>query len=299
MRIVRKIRKRIFMEKQRYFCRIFPNENFVDLSLYQFGYEECEPLHSFGPATRNHFLFHYILSGKGRFETRDDRDKLNTYHLEAGQGFLIWPRQHTFYIADEKRPWTYAWIEFDGLKARELVTQAGLAFNYPVYTGKDNEEQEKMKEELLAIVQNKNSLPLSAIGHLYLFMNSLIASSSLRKKVAGGSLRDFYIRESLSFIGQRYQEEIGVEDIAEFCHLDRSYLGKVFRSVLDTSPQDFLIRFRISKSCELMKITDRTIGEISYMVGYPNQFNFSRAFKSIMGKSPRDWRNENQLREGT
>ncbi|MDR2807739.1 MAG: AraC family transcriptional regulator, partial [Spirochaetaceae bacterium] len=30
----------------------------------------------------------------------------------------------------------------------------------------------------------------------------------------------------------------------------------------------------------------------------PNQFNFSRAFRRIMGKSPREWRNENKLREG-
>ncbi|MDR2435596.1 MAG: AraC family transcriptional regulator [Treponema sp.] len=279
----------------KHFCKIFPNENFVDLSLYQFGYEECDPLHSFGPATRNHFLFHYILSGRGRFEARDDRDRLNTYHLEAGQGFLIWPRQHTFYIADERKPWVYAWVEFDGLKARELMTRAGLTFNYPIYTSKNSEDREKMKDELLAIVRDKNSLPLSTMGHLYLFMSAFIASSSLRKKVTGGSLRDFYIRESLSFIEQRYQDEIGVEDIAAFCNLDRSYLGKVFKSVLDTSPRDFLIRFRINKSCELMKITNRTISEVSAMVGYPNQFNFSRTFKSIMGKCPRNWRNENKM----
>jgi AraC-like DNA-binding protein len=192
-------------------------------------------------------------------------------------------------------------VEFDGLKARELMTQAGLTFNDPVYTGKNGEEREKMKDELLTLVRNKNSPPLSIIGHLYLFISALITSSSLQKKASGGtrdgSLRDFYIQKSLSFIERRYQDEIGIEDIAEFCNLDRSYMGKVFRSELNTSPQDFLIRFRINKSCELMKTTDRTIGEISVMVGYPNQFNFSRAFKRIMGASPREWRNENRLRE--
>ena len=45
---------------------IFPNDNFLDLRLYQYGWEQCAPLHSFGPFVRNHYLFHYILSGQDR-----------------------------------------------------------------------------------------------------------------------------------------------------------------------------------------------------------------------------------------
>ncbi|MCL2043923.1 MAG: AraC family transcriptional regulator [Treponema sp.] len=271
---------------------IFQNETFIDLSLYQFGYEECAPLHSFGPAARNHFLFHYIFSGKGQLMSTDDKGRVNEYQLEAGQGFLIWPMQHNFYSANEKFPWVYGWVEFDGLKARELVTQAGLTFNSPVYTSSDNEEREKMKKELSAIINNKNSPPLTLIGHLYLFLSSLITSSSLREKAQGGSLRDFYIREAISFIEQHYHEDISVESIASFCSLDRSYLGKIFKNKLNTSPQEFLIHYRMNKACELMKITNYTIGEISGLVGYSNQFNFSRVFKHTIGKSPREWKNE-------
>ena len=45
--------------------QIFSDDRFMDLTLYQYGYERCLPLHSYGPAVRNHYLFHYIISGKG------------------------------------------------------------------------------------------------------------------------------------------------------------------------------------------------------------------------------------------
>jgi hypothetical protein len=96
---------------------IFPSMNFVDLGLYQFGREDCAPAHSFGPAIRNHFLFHYILSGKGTLMWQDGKGKENITHLKAGQGFLISPGQITTYVADDRIPWEYCWLEFDGLRA--------------------------------------------------------------------------------------------------------------------------------------------------------------------------------------
>ena len=30
------------------FFHIFPHENFIDLGMYQYGYEQCDPGHSFG-----------------------------------------------------------------------------------------------------------------------------------------------------------------------------------------------------------------------------------------------------------
>lgn len=82
--------------------------------------------------------------------------------------------------------------------------------------------------------------------------------------------------------------------MAEVCGINRSYFGKVFKEALGKTPQEFLINYRMAKAAELLKLTKLSIGDISNAVGYENQLHFSRAFKSIYGKSPRDWRNENQ-----
>lgn len=62
---------------------IFPNERFVDLGLYQYGWEQCEPLHSYGPFARNHYLFHYVISGTGTLMSTDSKGITNTYQIKS------------------------------------------------------------------------------------------------------------------------------------------------------------------------------------------------------------------------
>ena len=84
---------------------VFPNETFVDLSLYQFGWERCRPSQSFGPAARNHYLFHYVISGTGILHADDKAKTTHTYRVKSGQGFMIFPNQINTYIADKNKPW--------------------------------------------------------------------------------------------------------------------------------------------------------------------------------------------------
>jgi len=46
---------------ENYSFSVFPNENFLDLRLYQYGWEQCAPLHSFGPYVRNHYLIYMMV----------------------------------------------------------------------------------------------------------------------------------------------------------------------------------------------------------------------------------------------
>lgn len=281
------------MEKNLLFS-VFPNENFVDLSLYQYGWEHCAPSHSYGPAARNHYLFHYVISGTGLLMSNDSSGRTNTYQIRSGQGFMIFPKQINTYIADETLPWEYAWIEFDGLKVKEALEIAGLTMDSPIYHSNVRDLSAELKNEMLYIAQHSDQSPFHLIGHLYLFLDYLTRSSSSRRLLQGGRMRDFYIKEAISYIEQNFQNDISVEDIAEFCSLNRSYFGKIFRDALGKSPQEFLINYRMSKAAELLKLTELSIGDISNAVGYPSQLHFSRAFKKIHGISPRQWRNENK-----
>lgn len=271
---------------------VFPSENFVDLGLYQFGWEQCDPSHSFGPAARNHYLFHFCLSGTGTLYAENSKGVTDTYQIKSGQGFMLFPHQVCTYIADHEIPWEYTWIEFDGLRAKETVELAGLSPDQPVYKAHYKDIMESMKQEMLYIVNHKNESPFHLIGHLYLFIDSFVRSATSGQINKGNSLRDFYIKEAFSFIEQNFQNDISIEEIASFCGLNRSYFGKIFRENTGKSPQDFLISYRMTKATELLKLTNLSVGDIGNAIGYPNQLHFSRAFKNTYGVSPRQWRHE-------
>lgn len=280
-----------------YLFSIFPNEKFIDLVLYQYGWEQCTPSHTFGPAARTHYLFHYVISGTGILRADDKNGVTQTYHIKSGEGFLIFPNQVCTYSADKQLPWEYVWIEFDGLRVKESLQIAGLSLNAPVYHSHSKELRLKMKEEMLYIVHHSNESPFHLLGHSFLFLDYLVRSVAPLHMSQTGKIKDFYIHEAINFIEQNFQNDISVEDIAAVCGLNRSYFGTIFRKELGQTPQDFLINYRMVKAAELLKLTSLSIQDISNAVGYTNPLHFSRAFKNVYGLSPRAWRNQNQIRK--
>lgn len=281
-------------ENELYFS-IFPNERFIDLGLYQFGMEQCSPSHSYGPAARNHFLFHYIISGTGTLYADDSTGTTKTYHFKSGEGFLIFPNQITTYIADKELPWEYVWIEFDGLRAKEAMDTAGFSLDRPIFHTKKRDMSQKMEEELVYIATHSDETIFNIIGHLYLFLDYFMRSTVSTVVKGSTKLQDYYIKEAITYIEQNFQNDISVVDIANRLGINRSYFGKIFKQTLKQTPQEFLINYRMIKATELLRLTKMSIGDISKAVGYENQLHFSRAFKKIYNISPREWRNINAV----
>ncbi|WP_302933021.1 AraC family transcriptional regulator [Ruminococcus callidus] len=280
---------------QNWIFSIFPNQNFVDLGLFQFGWERCAPAHSFGPAARNHYLFHYILSGTGTLMADDSKGVTQTYSIKSMQGFMIFPNQITTYVADRQLPWEYVWLEFDGLRVKSLLDTIGLSLDKPVYHARNKNLREDMANEMLYISRHKDESPFHLIGHLYLFLDYLLRSAADEQLEHGSKLREFYIHEALTYIEHNFQNEITIEDIAGVCGLNRTYFGKIFKEALGKTPQEFLLNYRMLKAAELLKLTSLSIGDIGLAVGYANQMHFSRAFKNNYGISPREWRYQNHV----
>lgn len=88
-----------------------------------------------------------------------EKDDNAVYHMEAHSGFLIEPGRINLYSADQKFPWEYVWVEFDGLRAKELMEEAGLSNDHPVFHPISDTAADKLRDEMLRLTQYPDKFP--------------------------------------------------------------------------------------------------------------------------------------------
>jgi len=262
--------------------------NLTDLDMYQCGMQICRPNHSWGPGIRDHFLIHYIFEGEGIFQINN-----KTYQLQAGDGFLIPPDTITYYQAKRDNPWHYAWIGFNGLKAESYLQQANLTLNNPIFSVTETSFIKECFTKMISTQELIKSREIRLTGLLYIFLSHLIEIRENNSSDNNDIDRtELYIKEIINFIAKNYYRKISITEIADHIGLDRSYMWSIFNEILHTSPQQFLINFRIDKACELMKKKNLSIADISRSVGYQDPLTFSKTFKKIKGIPPSKYRKD-------
>lgn len=264
----------------------FDSDQSEGLALGSCGFSRTEPLHSFGPAVRPHFLIHFILTGRGRFTIGN-----KTYPLKAGYGFVIEPDELTYYEADGEDPWTYVWVGFHGKDAGEYLHKMGLSVRHPIFTSESSEELYQIVREMIGYNTMGIANDLRRNGLLHLFLAQIAQSTSLPEK-SEEDKANTYVTKAIEFIQSNYCNPIKITDVADYVCINRSYLYTLFEEYMKISPQQFLTMFRITKATELLRVTNFTIESIALSCGYNDALVFNKAFKQCKGMSPSVFRKE-------
>lgn len=276
------------MTRDAFDFRFFDSAISMDMKLYYCGSENCLPNHSVGPLLKDHYKIHYVHGGKGTFSLGNRH-----YTLTAGQGFLIVPNVTYSYKADERDPWSYSWVAFDGLQCELYLKRAGFSADHPIFECDQNHDARITKcfQEMFLSGKDGVSSDIRLLGLLYCFLAVIIDASSSRNLLKrNDSTKEYYVKQALKYIEIHHSESINIEDLAGELNLNRKYFTRLFKEVVGLSPREYLIRFRMDKACQLMKNQSLRISEISRSVGYPDQLLFSRMFKKIYGLAPSQYR---------
>lgn len=255
----------------------------VSLSVYNVGFQKCIPDYQWGPGIRDHYLIHYVISGKGTYLISG-----KSYHLKKGDSFLVYPNTEVTYLSDHNEPWEYAWVGFTGsdasiiLKATDFSPKAPIIYNNPL--------GESIHTQILRIYEargNELECAVEMTGHLYTLLSLFMQTASKEKAPdTAGS----YVQKSIEFIAANYSYSITIEDIADYVGLSRSHLFRSFQNILGVSPKEYLTDFRMKQACYLLEHSDLSVTAIANSVGFDNSLYFSKIFHKQKDVSPRDYR---------
>jgi two-component system response regulator YesN len=97
----------------------------------------------------------------------------------------------------------------------------------------------------------------------------------------------------INYIQKNFQQkDLSLEKIAKEFNMSSSYLSKLLKSEVGSSFVDILTKVRVQKATALINSSSVKMYEVAELVGYGNQYYFSRAFKKATGISPVQYKGE-------
>lgn len=239
---------------------------------------------------RDSYIIHYVKSGNGYFEVLGQ-----TFHIKAGESFIIYPDTYVKYYPDETDPWDYVWVNFIGIPVRNFLLNLNISKKTPVFPAKETSPESILNDinrvyHNLEVESDVRSLRLTGLLHLlfaYYAEHYPVTKSEPEHKLLERSIQT--IEENLS------RDSFNVSSLALELNLSRATLFRLFKKNLDMSPIQYINELKITKACRFLKETDLSVKAISNSLGFSNALYFSSFFSQNVGVSPIQFRkNENE-----
>jgi two-component system, response regulator YesN len=91
------------------------------------------------------------------------------------------------------------------------------------------------------------------------------------------------------YIKNNYHREISLSGVAEHFNVNPSYLSRLFSRYIEKGFNAYLTEVRVVKARHLLETENLRVHEVAQLVGIGNPESFSRIFKRVTGKPPRDY----------
>ncbi len=98
------------------------------------------------------------------------------------------------------------------------------------------------------------------------------------------------INKVYEYVFQHIQEGVKLEEASALLNMSPNSFCRFFKKKTDLTFMEYVKRVRVGIAAKLLAETDKQVTQICFESGYNNLANFNFYFKSIMGKTPSEYR---------
>lgn len=93
-----------------------------------------------------------------------------------------------------------------------------------------------------------------------------------------------------SYIKEHYAENITLSTISRDFYQTPQYVARIFKNKYHMTVVTAIIKMRMEKACELLKMGKKSVAQVAEMVGYEDENYFGRVFKKHTGLTPAQYK---------
>jgi AraC-like DNA-binding protein len=270
-----------------------------------------ELLHAKGPATNmNWFHWHefveisFVRAGTGTYEVED-----KTFTVQAGDIVIINNSERHRVTYDPARPLHETVLHFspallEGALAPGEARGQGLPlFSYdgPGFVNKPDLSPAARRAVRALVAGIRREWEKREPWFQPVIRASLVQLACLLLRARGGrgaespSVRAArrkklaVMRQILDWIRANSRRQVSLEEIAARFSMRGSYFSDFFRRAFGVTFTQYLRQLRVEEAARAIAQEGRGSGEAAIASGFTSRTSFHRAFRKVMGASPRDW----------
>ena len=94
------------------------------------------------------------------------------------------------------------------------------------------------------------------------------------------------LKTVLAYIDENIQRDITVKELADTVHMSEKYFITYFKEIIGNTPFAYITSIKMKKAYEYISADGYSVKHTAELLGYSDQYVFSKAFKRAYGFSP-------------
>ncbi|SHN43884.1 AraC family transcriptional regulator [Chitinophaga sp. CF418] len=246
-----------------------------------------------------YFSIIWLFEGEGLLKA-----DFTEYNISAGSMLFFAPGQ-PFMISGERMKGVMLNFHHDFfcvIKHHKEVACDGILFNNINQTPLVNIPPDEAPTIRLLITQVENELQVAGLAQHDLLISYLkillinvtrikVSQDHVKPPVMEHAGESDALLQFKAYIDKHFREKHSAGEYAELLNMTVKNLGKIVREYHGRTPTDMITERIIVEAKRELYLTSKPIKEISYDLGFKDEYHFSRYFKNAINTSPQAYRN--------
>ncbi len=225
----------------------------------------------------------YSASGSGVLKFDDRTEKI-------GKGdFFFLPANYPHEYYPEAPAWEVRWVSFDGCSCEQVLKQFGMTKPMVMRPQESSTIRSVFDRMYTSQKADRILSGYTCSGLVYEYIIEFYRMTDTTENKLRQE-RGKLLTPALNYIDENFRSDFPLTIPAEVAGVTPQHLCRVFKSVMNMRPNEYLTERRLQEAKSLLRDSKLTISEVCIQSGFSDTGYFSTVFKKHEGLTPTEYR---------